>query len=337
MPNTHFNPTVHGFHFSNNNIKWSVKQFPLISGSALCGGMVYAALDYFLSRMSIPADRTAPKVGTALNDYLFDRQLTAHKNTGFKFIGARLLPTINHESEHAKLKSILRGGNPVPLCMVSDTNVNSVGHHLLAIGCNDTGPMSISAYDPNAPDRVANIHEHVTGGFHNTMSQQLFPDIFVDDGYDQKRPPLVTGLLAGQRNWRLCRTCQGLFFAGNNSLGICPANPKGHDGSQSRNYVLSHNQGNGQANWSWCLKCQGLYFAGHPGSAGICPDGGIHNGRRSGNYILALGVGAGQENWRWCQMCEGLFFAGNDSPGVCPANPKGHDISESGNYFLPNI
>jgi hypothetical protein len=80
-----------------------------------------------------------------------------------------------------------------------------------------------------------------------------------------------------------------LFFASNNTLGICPKNSKGHDGSQSGNYVLSHEQGQGQqANWRWCRVCQGLFFAG-AGTLGVCPANAKgHDGSQSGNYILNL-------------------------------------------------
>ena len=332
MAITVFTPAVHGFHFSNNDITWSVLIF---KEKFLCGGMAYAALDYFLSQMTIPSDRTAPAEGTTLHNHIFDRQTTAHVNSGPRFVGSWIPvfgPIISNlaivaEDEHNKLKGILRRGTPVPLCLVGA----GFGHHVLAIGCNDTGPMGISVYDPNAPDRMAFITKRADHDFLNTMAPgKSYHTLFVDDGYTRKAPPV----LAGQSNWRWCRKCQGLFFFGNPTNGVCPTGGS-HDVVGSGNYVLSLNEGNGQPNWKWCFKCEGLYFAGHPGSAGICPTGGIHNGINSGNYILALDAGTGQQNWRWCQMCEGLFFSGNNTLGVCPANKNGHDGSRSGNYFLP--
>jgi hypothetical protein len=41
----------------------------------------------------------------------------------------------------------------------------------------------------------------------------------------------------GQANWRWCRFCQGLFYAGAGA-GVCPFAGK-HDGSGSGDYVLS--------------------------------------------------------------------------------------------------
>ena len=81
---------------------------------------------------------------------------------------------------------------------------------------------------------------------------------------------LLTGIVAdtslGQKNWRWCHKCQGLFFAGN-AGSHCPAGGA-HDKTGSGNYDLVQNwpQAPGQDNWRWCHKCQGLYFAGNPGS-----------------------------------------------------------------------
>jgi hypothetical protein len=41
----------------------------------------------------------------------------------------------------------------------------------------------------------------------------------------------------GQHNWRYCRKCQGLYFAGHNA-GACPAGGS-HDPSASGDYALS--------------------------------------------------------------------------------------------------
>jgi hypothetical protein len=43
--------------------------------------------------------------------------------------------------------------------------------------------------------------------------------------------------ISTQENWRWCKKCQGLFFAGNPTLGVCPAG-RTHDQSESGNYAL---------------------------------------------------------------------------------------------------
>jgi hypothetical protein len=78
-----FWPARNGFHFSNNNIKWSFGPF---SGKALCDGMVYAAMDYWYAGMQIPDTTYVPDEKTPLHSYIYNRQLYAHNNTLGKFI-----------------------------------------------------------------------------------------------------------------------------------------------------------------------------------------------------------------------------------------------------------
>lgn len=135
-----------------------------------------------------------------------------------------------------------------------------------------------------------------------------------------------------QYNWRWCRKCQGVAFAGN-AGSVCPAGGT-HDHAGSGNYALAHNTPGPivQANWRWCRKCQGLAFGGNPGSR--CPVGGAHDHTGSGNYTLLHNVPgrAGQADWRWCRKCQGLAFGGN-SGSRCPAGGA-HDHAGSGNYTL---
>jgi CubicO group peptidase (beta-lactamase class C family) len=135
-----------------------------------------------------------------------------------------------------------------------------------------------------------------------------------------------------QANWRWCKKCQGLFFAGHN-LGACPAGGT-HVTAGSGDYHLINNStfAYGQANWRWCKKCQALFFAGN--SLGTCPSGGGHDKSGSGDYTLVHNspYNEHQGNWRWCKKCQSLFFAGN-SLGICPAGGT-HDKTGSGNYAL---
>ena len=102
--------------------------------------------------------------------------------------------------------------------------------------------------------------------------------------------------VVGQRGWRWCRDCQGLFFAGNATTGHCVngrggygTRPGGHDYTGSEEYILWYDapvEGR-QGNWRWCSRCQGLFFAGNPRS-GTCPVGGGHDGSGSKNYFLEI-------------------------------------------------
>ncbi len=91
-----------------------------------------------------------------------------------------------------------------------------------------------------------------------------------------------------QDNWRWCNKCQGLAYAGNPSVGACPAGGT-HDHAGSGNYILVLDSPIPipftQDNWRWCNKCQGLAYAGNP-SVGACPAGGTHDHAGSENYTL---------------------------------------------------
>jgi CubicO group peptidase (beta-lactamase class C family) len=140
-----------------------------------------------------------------------------------------------------------------------------------------------------------------------------------------------------QSNWQWCKKCQGLAFAGNASLGNCPAGGL-HDHTGSRNYLVAMNTTSvvGQSNWRWCNKCQALSFAGSP-SPGQCPAGGQHDHSGSGDYVLGQKAGDlpeyNQDNFQWCKKCQVLAFAGNSSPGACAAGGM-HDHTGSGDYIL---
>jgi hypothetical protein len=139
-----------------------------------------------------------------------------------------------------------------------------------------------------------------------------------------------------QPGWRWCHKCQGMFFGGNPSKGICPADHLAHSASQSGHYaaLLGDEAPGQQGNWRWCHKCQGMFFNGNP-SKGICPaDHLAHSASQSGHYAAVFGDDStGQQaNWRWCHKCQGMFFNGNPSNGKCPVDGKAHDASQSGHY-----
>ena len=81
--------------------------------------------------------------------------------------------------------------------------------------------------------------------------------------------------MSEQPSWRWCRKCEGLFFSGHPSQGVCPADIGPHDSSESGPYVVDLGDSAivGQNQWRWCSACEGLFFAGG-GTLGRCPAGG---------------------------------------------------------------
>lgn len=85
-----------------------------------------------------------------------------------------------------------------------------------------------------------------------------------------------------QGGWRWCSKCQGLFFAGHNIHGVCPADQLPHITIGSGHYAVT--RGGPQQGWRWCHKCEGLFFAANP-SHGVCPaDSQTHDPSQSGVY-----------------------------------------------------
>lgn len=91
-----------------------------------------------------------------------------------------------------------------------------------------------------------------------------------------------------QGDWRWCPKCQGLYFAGGLTQGICPAGGA-HEHTDSGNYQLVENTPAGpgeQSGWRWCKKCHGLYFSSQFQS--VCPAKGPHDHISSGDYTLKI-------------------------------------------------
>jgi hypothetical protein len=133
--------------------------------------------------------------------------------------------------------------------------------------------------------------------------------------------------LVRQQDWRWCRKCLGMAYAGG-APGPCPAGGT-HDHTASGNYGFPINAPwvPGQRNWRWCRKCMGMTFGG--AAPAPCIAGGTHDLSASGEYTALRN---GQANWRWCSKCQCLAY-GAGAPGSCPAGGT-HDHGGSGNYWL---
>jgi hypothetical protein len=142
--------------------------------------------------------------------------------------------------------------------------------------------------------------------------------------------------MAYQSDWKWCRLCQSLCFAGSGKEA-CAGNTGGngkHDFAGSGQYfvmLLPEAGFPGQSSWQYCQKCSQLCFTGGA-IGGNCAGGGSHDFSKSGNYA----VGGGQSNWQWCDQCQTMAFAGNPSLGACPGPgpSKTHVHTGSGNYTL---
>jgi hypothetical protein len=151
-------------------------------------------------------------------------------------------------------------------------------------------------------------------------------------GWDFKPPNDHQGATpaTGQRDWRFCEKCHGIFFCpGQQDVGVCPAG--GAHTPLGWNFVLPNDhQGavdaTGQRGWRPCDRCAGLFFAPNgDASRTVCPAGGPHRvPAGSWDFFLpAKETGAtdadGQPHWRFCANCHSLYWDGDSIKGVCPA------------------
>lgn len=92
--------------------------------------------------------------------------------------------------------------------------------------------------------------------------------------------------IKGQTGWRHCHKCSALFFAENETKGVCPKDHGTHDDSESGPYELIHTTVDSVIHrWRWCSKCEQLFMAAE-NSATFCPRGGMHSSNGSGCYFV---------------------------------------------------
>ena len=164
-----FNPVEHGFGFANAFTNHLVHVPALgmdITTRGRCGGMAYAALDYWHHGLAVPDSTNLPADGTLLADYVMARMndsaiANAAKNVQFMLTPDN--PTWLHgigvarttrEEEYPRLKQALAAGAPVPLGIVQARDVGALGgdHQVVAYGYEDLGRYShVFIYDNNAP------------------------------------------------------------------------------------------------------------------------------------------------------------------------------------------
>lgn len=257
MSKTHFRPDTHGFAFVNSwsfnsseshtmssamsgaiddALNVLLKPLaaiggPLVStklqewvGSAvprsygLCGGMAFAALDYYKTGEPIPRgknrqDRPEPDhpQGKVLRDYLWKRQIESMVENGptllawmgmlhslLPFGGAGWLLDRTKE-EWATLKQHIDRDEPWPLCLVGTSISPFNNHQVLAYGYDDPGDGTgiIYLYDMNCPDRETKIYLDLRGA--ELVAQEECPCTnrgelrgFFCEVYREASPPTVT-------------------------------------------------------------------------------------------------------------------------------------------------
>ena len=135
------------------------------SAAGLCGGMVFAALDYWHTRARPPADR--PEPGSPLHQYVVRRLIASWRIPAgvARYYRWMVLPDAGRgvswrtiAGQWPRVKASLDDGIPAPLGLVTVASANPVllrhNHQVLAYGYARSGrEVLLRVYDPNSgPD-----------------------------------------------------------------------------------------------------------------------------------------------------------------------------------------
>lgn len=176
MPKADFVPERDGFHFANEFVN-VIAKFPgygTIETGGRCGGMAYAALDYWFNRrLPIPADATLPHDGTLMAEYIYKRLLDTYLvPSAINFITWTLagdgenffhkgVTRWTKEGEFPKLRTMIDQGKPQVLGLVKVTDLRQIGqdHQVVGYGYEDDGKGNLVAYlwDNRYPDREVRL------------------------------------------------------------------------------------------------------------------------------------------------------------------------------------
>lgn len=187
---TGFLPSSSGFKFGNSFPPVPLKKIEVLGlqiaiGDAsfgLCGGMIYAVMDYFEAKMPIPINPTSPTSGP-LFEYIVKRQIKSlHLPLGLIKYMVLMNPFLpDHETTASKIRAAPHGrtwrmmkeewprikddldkGKLSPLGLVRAKSLNPFQirkhHQVLAYGYDlNENNLTIHIYDPNYPN-----DDHVT-------------------------------------------------------------------------------------------------------------------------------------------------------------------------------
>jgi hypothetical protein len=221
---TTFDPKVHGFDFTNTFKNIFVGD---ITTGGLCGGMSYAALDYYVEKQTIPRQDFRPANGTPLQQYVYFRQVhslernidkwgewladAAHVRASefFRwglqgFAGGRL----------QELRQALDRGRPVPLGLLNHAQGTPGTHQVLAIGYklgrfsgtdrdakwfgDHPEDLEILIYDPNFKNKTMTLSPDIEkeGFYYKEIGKQhMWRAYFVDARYTPAKPSVAAAAL----------------------------------------------------------------------------------------------------------------------------------------------
>ncbi len=219
-----FDPSVDGFNFTNHFKIDFITEIDLIT-AGLCGGMAYAALDYYHAGIDIPRQDYQPADHTRLFKYIYDRQVNSIVSNYDQWFELRQNPggirntTIFNwglGERLADVREFIDQGEPAVLGLKGANG--SDDHQVIAVGyflgryAGDSGPYAedtkIFVYDPNFPNKIMTLIPNMSRQFYyyDELKDELPADddrpdelkvgvyyqgYYVDRKYHQARPPSI--------------------------------------------------------------------------------------------------------------------------------------------------
>jgi len=209
---TSFSPLIHGFHFGNHFVNKIIQtSFGKIESRGRCGGMAFAALDYYFANITMPTheqkdfpNKLVPPDGSRLGDYIFVRSINSlFTLSSFKFFDWSIsrkpyntvIRSISYKTKHEefqKLKKSIDSGKPVVLGLIGAERVKEIckNHQVVAYGYEfDTKDEKIVVYiyDSNAHDREITIESNIDNPNFKESNGQEWRGFFVQN-YHFKNP-----------------------------------------------------------------------------------------------------------------------------------------------------
>lgn len=173
---TGFRAEEHGFRFVNYFDFALEFELPFVEAVdlgniifGLCGGMCYAALDYYHAGWPIPDLTTQPQRGTRLYAYLWSRQL---HSLSIPVVPLRVLEWMLRDDDDAaylaarrefpRIEGRIARGNPAVICLIRAGGVADPmqNHQVVVVGYDRdeaTGALTLFLYDPNHPGQETQI------------------------------------------------------------------------------------------------------------------------------------------------------------------------------------
>ena len=206
---TNFVAKDNGFHFVNRfefpdilNVRLSfLKLTDIVYG--LCGGMSFAAIDYFKLGRPVPDFGQPDEISVKLFRYLWNRQLDSLRGGTMRKLILSMLRSDSSlgkavlTQELPRLRALIDQGTPAVLALVRVKGLNDPtrNHQVLVTGY-DYDPaaqkMTLTLYDPNHPRREPTISLNTSDpakGFEISQSTgEALRGFFLID-YEMENPP----------------------------------------------------------------------------------------------------------------------------------------------------